>query len=191
MTNFKYGKEFFDSQEDVNAYILEEEFNKQLDLFNKLNRHKKGDHIDYDGIDKKGRKCHIELKQRSGTVDDYIRFGDVFIEPTKLEAFSKIMESGFTLDEQRLYINWTDDGAIMYTFQGEVIPTILYLNHKQKNYGKGKEKEYEDRLGIPIEYAVIYKKNEKGEYKLIQRAKKTNQKQIKKKWWELIINILK
>ena len=136
MTNFKYGKQFFDDQEDVNAYILEEEFNKQLDLFNKLNRHKKGDHIDYDGIDKKGRKCHIELKQRSGTVDDYIRFGDVFIEPTKLEAFSKIMESGFTLDEQRLYINWTDDGAIMYTFQGEVIPTILYLNHKQKNYGK-------------------------------------------------------
>ena len=52
MTNFKYGKQFFDDQEDVNAYILEKEFNKQLDLFDKLNRHKKGDHIDYDGIDK-------------------------------------------------------------------------------------------------------------------------------------------
>ena len=33
MTNFKYGKQFFDDQEDVNAYILEKEFNKQLDLF--------------------------------------------------------------------------------------------------------------------------------------------------------------
>ena len=88
------------------------------------------------------------------------------------------MESGFTLDEQRLYINWTDDGAIMYTFQGEVIPTILYLNHKQKNYGKGKEKEYEDRLGIPIEYAVIYKKNENGEYEKTDVAKRYEEKFI-------------
>jgi RecB family endonuclease NucS len=93
MTNFKYGNQFFDTQEDVNAYILEKEFNKQLKWFNDFNRHPRFDHIDYDAKDKKGRKVHIELKQRKGTIDDFKRFGDVIIEPTKLEAFAKVMES--------------------------------------------------------------------------------------------------
>jgi hypothetical protein len=189
MTNFKYGNQFFDTQEDVNAYILEKEFNKQLKWFNDFNRHPRFDHIDYDAKDKKGRKVHIELKQRKGTIDDFKRFGDVIIEPTKLEAFAKVMESGYTLDEQRLYINWTDDGAIIYTFQGEVIPVVYYLNHKQKNYGKNNQEEHEDRMGIPIDYAAIYKKDENGRYKLIQKPTKTMKSELKKKWWELIINL--
>ena len=189
MANFKYGNQFFDNQEDVNAYILEEEFNKQLGWFKNLNRHPRFDHIDYDARDKKGRKVHIELKQRKGTIDDFKRFGDVIIEPTKLEAFAKVMESGYTLDEQRLYINWTDDGAIIYTFQGEIIPVVYYLNHKQKNYGKNNLEEYEDRMGIPIDYAAIYKKDENGRYKLVSEPKKTMKTELKRNWWKQVLNI--
>ena len=186
MNNFKYGNQFFDKQEDVNAYILEEEFNKQLGWFDNLNRHPKGEHIDYDGIDKKGRKVHIELKQRNGTIEQFERWGDVVIEPTKAQAFAAIMESGYTLDEQRLYINWVDDGAIIYTFKGEVIPILYYLNHPQKNYGKNNPEENEDRFGLPIEYATIYKKDENGKYILVKKGKETQRKEIKKKWYQYI-----
>ena len=189
MAKFQYGNQFFDEQEDVNAYILEEEFNKQVGWFKNLNRHPKYEHIDYDGIDKKGRKVHIELKQRNGKIDDFKRLGDVVIEPAKVEAFAKIMESGYTLDEQRLYINWTDDGAIVYTFQGEVIPVVYYLNHRQRNYGKNKEEEFEDRLGIPIDYAAIYKKDENNNYRLVQKPTKTLKTQLKRNWWRKILNI--
>jgi hypothetical protein len=70
-----------------------------------------------------------------------------------------------------------------------VIPVVYYLNHKQKNYGKNNQEEHEDRMGIPIDYAPIYKKDENGRYKLIQKPTKTMKSELKKKWWELIINL--
>jgi len=147
-------KNYFDYQEDVNKKLLEE-FNDQLHWFIGLTANTRMSEIDFKATDRKNRLTHIELKQRKGNVEQYIKYGDILIEPSKISALTKIMESGYTNDEQRLYINFVDDGYIIFNINniGEM---KFYPNHKQRNYGKGKT-EHEDRFGLKIEDAIIYK----------------------------------
>lgn len=157
---------YFDSME-VKDYKKLCDFNKQVNWFKTISSTQKYNPTDSECIDKKGRKVHIELKTREGELLDYKRFGDVLVEPKKLNTFTNIMESGYTLDERCLYMNFVDDGIIIFNFNDldnvRVIP-----NHR--HYNKGKQQyEFETRFALPINKAIIYAiDRDTGEYIRIQ-----------------------
>lgn len=150
---------FFDAQEAKDSNLLEN-LNHQLGWFIGLTANTRLSEIDYKATDKKGRLTHIEHKQRKGNIDQYIKYGDVLIEPSKWAATTRIMESGHSLNEQRLYINYVDDGVIIFDLNN-IGSMNVYPNHKQKNYGK-KTVEHEDRFGLKMSDAIIYKYNNEG-----------------------------
>lgn len=148
------GKMFFDNQERRDAILLES-LNRDLQWFDGLTANTRMSEIDYQATDKKGRLVHIELKERSGNIDQYLQWGDILVEPSKIQATTRIMESGHTLDEQRLYINFVDDGVIIFNLNN-LSKMNFYPNHKHWNRGK-KCYENEDRFGLPVKDAIIYK----------------------------------
>ena len=145
---------YFDKQERVDSQLLNE-FNNQVHWFKGLTANTRMSEIDYRATDKKDRLCHIELKQRKGNIEQYIKYGDVLVEVGKIYATTRIMESGHTYDEQRLYINFVDDGVIIFNLN-QISSMNFYPNHKQRNYGKNKT-ENEDRFGLKMKDAIIYK----------------------------------
>ena len=147
---------YFDKQE-TRCKLLFRAFNDQKNWFTSLSANTRGSEIDFTAIDKKNRKCHCELKERKGTVQTYLDYGDVLIEVGKVFATTRIMESGHSLNEQRLYVNFVDDGVIIFDLN-QISNVKFYPNHKQRNYGKGIT-ENEDRIGLPMSNAIIYKKN--------------------------------
>ena len=160
---------YFDRMELEDARLLKA-FNEQIKWFDGLTASTKGNPIDFKATDKKGRLVHIELKKRKGTIEDYSeqgKFGAIFVEPTKLAFFTRIGESGHTLNERRLFVNFVDDGVIIFPLD-EMKGTrlIWYPNHRHQNYGKNNI-EYEDRIGLPLESAIVFKKDENGEYKQV------------------------
>lgn len=152
---------YFDLQEKIDSELLEK-FNEQLQWFKGMTATTRGSETDYKCRDKKDRLTHIELKQRKGTISQYENYGDVLIEVGKIYATTRIMESGHTYNEQRLYINFVDDGVIIFNLNN-ISSMNFYPNHKQRNYGKGIV-EHEDRFGLKIEDAIIYKYDENGMY---------------------------
>lgn len=152
---------YFNVQEDKCTKLLKE-FNENLQWFKGLTANTRGSEIDFKGTDKKDRLVHIEHKQRKGKIDDFFKYGDILIEPGKICAFTKIMESGHSNDEQTLYINYTDDGVIIFDLN-KIASMNFYPNHRQINYGK-KQYEHEHRFGLPMKDAIIYKKDETGNY---------------------------
>lgn len=150
---------FFDKQE-VRCSELLNDFNNKVQWFSGLTANTKGTEIDYKAHDTKGRLCHIEHKQRKGNIDTFLRYGDILIEPGKIHAFTRVMESGYTNNEQTLYINYCDDGVIIFDIQ-HIHEMNFYPNHRQMNPGK-KEYEYENRFGLKMRDAIIYKYNKDG-----------------------------
>lgn len=123
---------------------------------------------DVTAIDKKNRKVHIELKTREGELLDYRRYGDVLVEPRKLSTFTDIMESGHTLDERCLYMNFVDDGVIIFNFNELGRSINIYTNHYHYNNGK-QQYEHETRFGLPYNKAIIYAiDKDTGEYVQVQ-----------------------
>lgn len=152
---------YCDKMEANDAQLLRE-FNDQVHWFSSLTPNEQYAEIDFVGYDSKsGRTSHIELKRRSGTIKQYIHWGDVIIEPSKISRTTKIMESGHSLNEQRLFINFVDDGVIIYNLN-RVSRMNFYPNHKHFNPVKGLE--HEDRFGLPIEQAIIYQRDREGKY---------------------------
>ncbi len=165
-SNLKSEDSYFDRMEAVDAKLLVA-FNEQVKWFDGLSATTKGTPYDFNGTDKKGRLVHIELKKRKGKVVDYAedgKYGDIFIEPTKLGFFTRMAESGYTLNERRLYINFVDDGVIIFPLD-EMKGARLswHPNHHHQNYGKN-GMEYEDRIGLPLESAVIWMRDNDNEY---------------------------
>ena len=158
---FNYNDEYFDNQEARCIKRLRD-FNDSLRWFDTITPNALYSHIDATAIDRKGRKTHIEMKERRGTIEKYIEYGDLLIEAGKLEAFSNIAESGHALNEQRLYINFVDDGVIVFNID-KLSNLAFYPNHKHRNLGRKKD-ECEDRFGLSIKEALLYKK-EGGTYK--------------------------
>ena len=157
-----YKSNYFDSQENACTKLLEE-FNDQLNWFNGLTANTRLSEIDFKCTDRKGRLTHVEIKQRKGTIEDFKKYGDVLIEPGKIYALTRIMESGHTNNEQRLYFNFVDDGVIIFNLNN-IAQVNFYPNHKQRNYGKGTV-EYEDRMGLKMQDAIIFKKDDDGKYR--------------------------
>lgn len=161
---------YFDIQEKKDSILLEE-FNDDLHWFKGLSGNPQYSEVDYKATDAKNRLVHLELKQRKGNINQYLNYGDILIEPSKVSAFSKIMESGFTNGEKVLYVNFVDDGIIIFDI--DKIPYYKnYPNHKQINFGKQKV-EHETRLGIPMSCAIVFKK-EKGKYTRYRQYEKDN-----------------
>lgn len=151
---------YFDKQEAIDSTLLNQ-LNDQLNWFNGMTANTRMSEIDYSCTDKKGRLTHVELKQRKGTLDTYVnKYKTVLIEPGKIYATTRIMESGYTNDEQRLYINFVDDGVIIFNLN-DIKRMEFYPNHKQVNYGKHIT-ENEDRFGLFVQDAMIYKYTEDG-----------------------------
>ena len=64
------------------------------------------------------------------------------------------MESGYTLGEKVLYVNFCNDGVFIYDHDN-IHMMKVYPNHRHYNKGKGKY-EYETRFGLFVEDAKIY-----------------------------------
>lgn len=152
-------RNYVNKQEKICSNLLEQ-FNKQLKWFNEMNPNNDKDEysiIDYTCIDKKGRKCHCELKQRNANIDD---FPTIFLDVTKMFEWTKIGMSGFTNNEQRLYFNFMNDGVIIFDLNN-ISSMEFYPNHKQMNYAEQKE-EHRDKWGLKINDAIVYKYNKDG-----------------------------
>lgn len=149
---------YFDTQEQNDMALLNE-FNNQLGWFTgEISATTNGTSHDAEAYDIKGRKTLIEHKQRKGDTDLYINtYKTVLVEPLKISHLSKTASvSGFSLNEQRLYINYTDDGVIIFDMNKKH-HLEYYPNHHHYDPGSRKFVD-EDRFGIPVEEGIIYKK---------------------------------
>ena len=151
--------DFFDTMEMIDSYLFKE-FNSHVGWWKELKFNKKGTEIDVMATDINGRKCHIELKNRGGRYKDFLSFckhnHSIFIECGKIHAFSRIMQSGYSLNEQELVVNIFDDGRTFVIHNLNKPMTLQWLpNRRIYNRGTGKW-EYEHRIGLPIEEADIY-----------------------------------
>ena len=156
-----FNDEYFDNQEARCVRRLQE-FNNALNWFDTITPNALYSHIDCTATDISGRTVHIEMKERTGSLSKFVEYGDIMIEPKKLQAFTAIGESGHVLNEQRLYINFVDDGVIIFNLD-RLRNITFYPNHRHYNKGRNTW-EYEDRFGLKIQEALLYKK-ERGTYK--------------------------
>lgn len=155
MNNNQYVKK----QEEICSNLLEQ-FNNQLRWFDDMHPNNDDDEysiIDYTCIDKKGRKCHAELKQRNANIDS---FPTILIDVTKMYEWTKTGMSGYSNNEQRLYFNFMNDGVIIFDINN-ISSMEFYPNHKQINKAQGIE-EHRDKWGLKVEDAIVYKYNKDG-----------------------------
>ena len=159
MTSKEEQQKYCDWMEKVNIKNLFE-LNDKLHWFDKITPTKTYTHSDAVCYTKNGRKITVELKTRSESNDTFQRWGNVFIEPKKLSHFTDVMESGYTRNENCLYINFTSDGVIVFSFNDLREPLQIQPNHPQRNPKNGWEWEHETRLGISIKDAIIYRRTD-------------------------------
>ena len=143
---------YFDKSEQKCLKLLNE-FNKKHKYFKGISATTRGEQIDAVAQDRQGRKISIEMKKRKGDLKTFQGYGDILIEPSKMAYFTKILESGHTLNEKCLYINFLDDAVVIYDFD-KLKNLVFYPNHRQVNYGK-KQYEYESRIGLKLDEAII------------------------------------
>lgn len=149
-------KNYVDLQENICGLYLQL-FNNNLDWFKVMHPNEENSIIDYTCIDQKNRKCHVELKQRLATIDEY---DTILLDPTKLWAWTKIGTTGATNNEQRLYFNFMSDGVIIFDLNNQS-EMAFYPNKKIWNPALGKY-EYRDKIGLPTKNAIIFKYNKDG-----------------------------
>lgn len=160
---------YFDLLEKKDAQIINA-FNNDLKWFTNLKYNDKGSRIDATATDKKGRKVHIEIKQRTGTrygvFKNFIQeFDTIFLDTGKLEWFSRIMSSGYTLQEKELFVSIFDEGKIIIVHDLNKPQQIEWLpNNRIYNPGT-KQWEYEHRIGLYWYNGLIYEMDDDGHYK--------------------------
>lgn len=168
-------KGYCDEMEIHDGQLLQA-FNEQMKFFNDLTPYPKGTPCDFHGKDtRSGRTTHIELKSRNTNLEQIRRWRTVFIEPSKYAYLVKIMQSGCTYNEIPLYINFVNDGVIIYNFNNR-LNVILTPNVEIKNPILGVE--HEGRIELSINQATIYQKDKNGQYKQVQVFKDGNLKII-------------
>ena len=166
-------KNYFDSLEQKDAEILRA-FNEDVKFFKSLNYNEKGSRIDATAIDKRGHKCHIEIKQRTGerygNFENFIvEFDTIFLDTGKLDWFSKIMASGYTLSEKELFVSIFNNGDVILIHDLNKPQPIEWLpNNRLFNPGT-KKWEYEHRIGLYWQNAIIYSKDKNGHYRRWQK----------------------
>lgn len=153
-------------QEQNDRDILQA-FNDDLNYFQELTFTADKTRHDATAVDKKGRKVHIEIKQREGKYKDFNefkkKFNSCYLSTDKIPWFQKINTSGHSLNEQQLFITIFDDGDTILLFNllkeqpVEFQPNTRVWNPMKKQW------QYETNIGFLIENALIFKK-ENGHY---------------------------
>lgn len=151
---------YFQWMEHTNIKNLHK-FNDKVNWFTKIEPTKEFSHSDAVCYTKDNRKITVELKTRTSSNKQFQDWGTVLIEPKKLSHFTDVMESGYTLNENCLYVNFTTDGVIVFSFNDLKTPLSIMPNHQQRNPGKGK-REFETRLGLSMNDALIFYYKEDG-----------------------------
>lgn len=167
MTSKEYQQKYCDWMEKVNIKNLHN-LNNKLHWFTKITPTAQFTHSDAVCYTKSGRKITVEMKTRKETIDTFQKWGNVFIEPKKLSHFTDVMESGYTLSENCIYLNFTPDGAIVFSFNDLKEPLQIQPNHRQRNPKNGWEWEHETRLGISMKDAIVYRLTEDNTYTRIE-----------------------
>lgn len=153
-----YANDYCDMMEITDGKKLRE-FNDYIQFFIGLTANTKFSSIDFTCTDKKKRKVHVELKSRKETLKQLFQYKDILVEPHKISEFTKIMNSGYTRNEQRLYINFTSDGAVILFNLNKPHTMTFYPNHRHYN-PKERRYVYQDRFGLNINDAIIYIKKD-------------------------------
>ena len=159
---------YFQKLERKDAEIISA-FNDDQKWFNDLKYNKEGSVIDATATDKKGRKVHIEIKQRTGErygdFKNFIeQFDTIFLDTGKLDFFSRIMSSGYTLHEKELFVSIFNNGDIIIIHDLNQPQAIEWLpNNRIFNPGK-KKWEYEHRIGLYWYNGLVYEKGDDGHY---------------------------
>lgn len=154
-------------QENHCGYLLHK-FNEQMKWFTYCKENEEKSIIDFTCVDKKGRLCLVELKERNANIDQY---KDILLDSTKMKYYADIMTlSGYTHDNQRLYINFMNDGVIIFNLNN-ISSLNFYPNKKIWNPIK-QDYEHRDKYGLKIDDdAIVYKYDDKGK---LQRVHNKN-----------------
>ena len=162
-------KNYFDLLEQKDAQIIRA-FNEDVKFFKNLTYNENGSKIDATAYTKKGKKVHIEIKQRTGERYGKFKnfaeeFDTIFLDTGKLDWFSKIMSSGYSLNEKELFISIFDNGDTILIHDLNKPQLIEWLPN-QRIYNPGTKKwDTEHRIGLYIYNAIIYQKDDDGHYR--------------------------
>ena len=161
---------YFDEMEQKDAKVINA-FNDDQKWFTNLQYNKKGSRIDATAFDKKGRKVHIEIKQRTGE-----RYGDfknfiehfdtIFLDTGKMDTFSKIMASGYSLSEKELFVSIFNDGDIIIIHDMNKHQLLDYLPCQRLWNPGTKQWNVSHRVGFFWYNGIVYEKDkDTGHYR--------------------------
>ena len=185
-------KNYFNEMERKDAQILRA-FNDDVKFFSELTYNDLGSKIDATAKTKRGKKCHIEIKQRTGErYGDFKKFIEqfdtIFLATSKIDAFSKIISSGYSLNEKELFVSIFDDGDTIIIHDVLKPQQIEWLpNQRLWNPGT-KQWDYEHRLGFYWQNGIIYTKQKDGHYKRWTKEDYENQEEYVIRRRENMIN---
>jgi hypothetical protein len=142
-------------------------FNNDQNWFKDLIYNKRGSRIDAYAIDKKNRKCHIEIKQRCGKYgkfQDFIdHFDTIYLDYGKMNEFSEIMlHSGATRDERELFVSIFDEGDTIVVHDLLKPQPAMHMPLQRVWNEATKSWDIEHKIGFFWYNALIYvKENDK------------------------------
>lgn len=145
-------------------------FNNDQGWFKQLIFNKKGSIIDASAIDRNNRKCHVEIKQRTGKYGSFKEFIDnfetIYLDYGKMNEFSEIMlHSGATRNEGEAFVSIFDKGdTILVHDICKPQPTLHMPNQRVWNEAR-RQWDIEHKVGLYWWCATIYKKQEDGHYR--------------------------
>lgn len=156
-----YNAKYHEDSEELDDYLFQD-FVEHSKIFEYVKRNRQYSDIDYVGVDKKGRKCSIELKQRPFQSEKY---DTTFIEPEKMwKLINKYEQYGM----QPLYINFFIDKVLIFDLKKYKQPNLDldYKMHTITNHGYD-EKQNVWRVELPNIDAIKFERDNNGEYKIV------------------------
>jgi hypothetical protein len=146
-------------------------FNNDQGWFKDLIYNKRGSRIDAYAIDKKNRKCHIEIKQRCGKYgkfQDFIdHFDTIYLDYGKMNEFSEIMlHSGATRDERELFVSIFDEGDTIVVHDLLKPQPTMHMPLQRVWNEATKKWDIEHKIGFYWYNALIYAKENDNYRKL-------------------------
>lgn len=141
-----------DKEKDDNRYL--KDFNDSTHFFTKLEETEHFNRHDFDGIDRDGRPVAIEHKARTPQYNlEFFKTHPIYIEVDKFRHLKQ-------QDAIPLYINYLENGKYVLIFPLDNINECELARKETliQNFSKQIE-EYVERLLLPLELALIYKKD--------------------------------
>lgn len=164
---------YFSVMEEKDAAIMQA-FNDDLKYFEKLNFTEPTTRHDATAIDIKGRKVHLEVKNRQGKYKDFNdfvkKYDTMYVGADKLGWMEKIMESGMTLNEKCLFVTIFNDGDYVLLFNPFKRDAEIIIKPMMRTWNPGKQQwTFETNIGIRIKDCLIYRKGGDNHYRQLTR----------------------